>query len=134
MAGTNKNRTKKPSSQKANALGFSKRRSRLSKASTKLSDVYEFQNEKVRRSGVALALGRDDIAGVERQNNSDNEEEWKDPSKGARLIGENEDNEMIDSEDDEDIDSDAAFGDSDEETFAGYGFSRKVARIYYCVR
>jgi U3 small nucleolar RNA-associated protein 14 len=98
--------------------------------SAELSDVYEFQHEKVRRSKVSLSLGKDEIAELGRQNHSDDEEDGVDPLKGARLIGENKDDEMIDSEDDEDIDSDAAFGDSDEETFAGYGFSRKVIFLF----
>ncbi|KAF9447857.1 small-subunit processome [Macrolepiota fuliginosa MF-IS2] len=47
-------------------------------------------------------------------------EEWQ----KARLIGEHEDDERIESGDDEELDSDAAFDESDEERFAGF-FSRK---------
>lgn len=110
----------KVTNRKANAIGFNKRKSR--KAQSAISDVYEFQQEKVRRSNVPLSLGRDEVG---RKDLSDEEHEG-DALKGARLIGELKDDEMIDSDDDEDIDSDAAFGDSDEETFAGYGFKRQV--------
>lgn len=51
-------------------------------------------------------------------------EEWQQ----ARLIGEDDDDEQIESADDEDLDSDAAFDESDEERFAGF-FSSKVR---YC--
>ncbi|KAJ3563283.1 hypothetical protein NP233_g9033 [Leucocoprinus birnbaumii] len=47
-------------------------------------------------------------------------EEWQQ----ARLIGEGDDDERIDSADDEELDSDAAFDESDEERYAGF-FSRK---------
>lgn len=110
----------KVTNRKANAIGFTKRKSR--KAQSGITDVYEFQQEKVRRSNVPLSLGRDEVG---RKDHSD-EEHQEDALKGARLIGEHMDDEKIDSDDDEDIDSDAAFGDSDEETFAGYGFKRQV--------
>ena len=48
----------------------------------------------------------------------------------ARLIGENVDGETIDSGDDEDIDSDNAFDESDEDRFAGF-FSTKVGSGFY---
>lgn len=48
-------------------------------------------------------------------------EEWQ----RARLIGELDDDEKIDSADDEELDSDAAFNESDEERYAGF-FSSKV--------
>lgn len=48
-------------------------------------------------------------------------DEWQ----RARLIGEHDDDERIDSADDEELDSDAAFDESDEERYAGF-FSSKV--------
>lgn len=54
-------------------------------------------------------------------------EEWQ----KARLIGENDDDERIDSADDEELDSDAAFDESDEDRYAGF-FSSKVGYRYYC--
>ncbi|KAF5352803.1 hypothetical protein D9756_006229 [Leucocoprinus leucothites] len=48
-------------------------------------------------------------------------EEWQQ----ARLIGENEDDERIDSADDEELDSDAAFDESDEDRYAGFFSSKK---------
>jgi U3 small nucleolar RNA-associated protein 14 len=54
-------------------------------------------------------------------------EEWQ----KTRLIGENDDDERIDSAEDEELDSDAAFDESDEDRYAGF-FSSKV-RIIICV-
>ena len=113
---------------KSNAIGFSRRQARKqARQSTSIDDVYEFQPEKVRRSKVALRLTKEELAELGRDNASDSE---GDGHRGGqpqpRLIGQNSDDERVDSEDDEDIDSDAAFGESDEETFAGYGFIRKV--------
>jgi len=48
-------------------------------------------------------------------------EEWRQ----TRLIGEDDDDERLDSADDEDLDSDAAFDDSDEERFQDF-FSSQV--------
>ena len=109
---------------KSNAIGFSRRQARKqARQSTSIDDVYEFQPEKVRRSKVALRLTKEELAELGRDNASDSE---GDGQPQPRLIGQNSDDERVDSEDDEDIDSDAAFGESDEETFAGYGFIRKV--------
>ena len=116
---------------KSNAVGFSRRLARKkARQSTSVDDVYEFQAEKVRRSKVVLRLTNEELAELGRDNANDSEDD--NPRGGQpqpRLIGQNSDGEEVDSEDDEDIDSDAAFGESDEETFAGYGFIRKVRWI-----
>ncbi|KAK0498773.1 Utp14-domain-containing protein [Armillaria luteobubalina] len=98
------NTTKKPhrktdSKAKFNAAGYAKRQARKEKETAPSEDVYEYAPDAVRRSKVTLDLDRDEDFEQLR----------------ARLIGENEDDEMIDSEDDEDIDSDAAFEESDED-------------------
>ena len=113
---------------KSNAIGFSRRQARKNaRQSTSVDDVYEFQPEKVRRSKVALRLTKEELAELGRNNASDSEgDDHQGGQPQPRLIGQNSDDERVDSEDDEDIDSDAAFGESDEETFAGYGFTHKV--------
>jgi len=113
---------------KSNAVGFSRRQAhKKSRQSTSLDDVYEFQQEKVRRSKVALRLTKEELAELGRNKASDSEDDGHQGDQPQpRLIGQNSDDERVDSEDDEDIDSDAAFGESDEETFAGYGFARTV--------
>lgn len=115
----------RPSGSKANAAGYAKRLSRKPKAGL-ASDVYEYAPEISRRAKVTLDLDREEAAeygvGMDGDNDEDREE------MRARLIGENGDNEMIDSGDDEEIDSDAAFEESDEDRFAGF-FSSKV-RFY----
>jgi U3 small nucleolar RNA-associated protein 14 len=111
---------------KSDAIGFSRRQARKkARQSTSIDDVYEFHPEKVRRSGVALRLTREELAELGRDNASDSEGDNNRDGQ-PRLIGQNSDDEGVGSGDDEDIDSDAAFGESDEETFAGYGFTRKV--------
>ncbi|KAK0484734.1 Utp14-domain-containing protein [Armillaria novae-zelandiae] len=117
------NTTKKPhrkadSKAKFNAAGYAKRQARKGKETVPSEDVYEYAPDAVRRSKITLDLDRDeDFGGI--PDGDDEREQLR-----ARLIGENEDDEMIDSEDDEDIDSDAAFEESDEDRFAGF-FSRK---------
>ncbi len=125
------NTTKKPhikanSKAKFNAAGYAKRQARKEKETALSEDVYEYAPDVVRRSKVKLDLDRDeDFGGI--PDGDDEREQLR-----ARLIGENEDDEMIDSEDDEDIDSDAAFEESDEDRFAGF-FSRKVGTCH-CFR
>ncbi|KAG7442817.1 Utp14-domain-containing protein [Guyanagaster necrorhizus] len=115
--------TKKPhknvhSKAKFNAAGYAKRQARKVKEAAPSEDVYEYVPDTVRRSKVKLDLDKDeDFGGI--PDGDDEREQLR-----ARLIGENEDDEMIDSEDDEDINSDAAFEESDEDRFAGF-FSRK---------
>ena len=46
-----------------------------------------------------------------------------------RLVGENDDDSGIGEDEDEEIDSDAAFEESDEDRFAGFSFSHKVCAI-----
>lgn len=113
---------------KSNAVGFSKRKARKNaRQPTSVDDVYEFQPEKVRRSKVALRLTKEELAELGRDDVSDSEgDNHRDSQSNPRLVGQDSDDEGMDPDDDEDIDSDAAFGESDEETFAGYGFTRKV--------
>ncbi|KAF9650064.1 Utp14-domain-containing protein [Thelephora ganbajun] len=112
---------------KSNAIGFSRRQARKkARQSTSIDDVYEFQPGKVRRSKVALCLTKEEHAEFGRDNASDSEgDNHRDGQPQPRLIGQNSDDEGVGSEDDEDIESDAAFGESDQDTFAGYGFTRK---------
>jgi U3 small nucleolar RNA-associated protein 14 len=117
-------RTSRPSGKTANATGYAKRQARKPKSIHGLSsDVYEYAPEVLRRSKITLDLDQDEAAeyrvGIDGGNDEDREE------LRARLIGENGENEGIESGDDEEIDSDAAFEESDEERFAGF-FSSKV--------
>ena len=126
MARLNKNdkKPKKISSKKSNALGYAKRQSRNSNKEP--GDVYEYApDSKIRRSKVSLDVGRDeeDLVDGHRGDEDSDGDDVEDMRMRARLIGEGEE---IDSDDDEDISSDAAFEESDEERFAGMGFSDKV--------
>ena len=105
----------------ANIAGYEKRLARKAK-SNPTTDLYEHVPEKTRRSKVALDLGHDE----EFEFRDDEERE----RLRARLIGENEDDEKFASDDDEEVDSDAAFEESDEERFEGF-FSHKVCIYIY---
>jgi len=107
----------------ANVAGYEKRQARKAKSGAGTSDLYEHIPEKTRRSKVGLDLDRDEALEYGVGIDGANEEERE--ALKARLIGENVDDEEIASEDDEEIDSDAAFEESDEERFAGF-FSSKV--------
>ncbi|PFH47591.1 hypothetical protein AMATHDRAFT_181790 [Amanita thiersii Skay4041] len=116
------------SSGKANAIGYQKRLSQKAKAgltSRSIDDVYEYQPVKSRRANVRLDLDRDEAReygigpGGEIGDNVDRE------GLRAKLFGEVEDDEKVASEDDEEIDSDGAFEESDEDRFAGFFSSKK---------
>ncbi|KAF8890085.1 Utp14 protein-domain-containing protein [Infundibulicybe gibba] len=107
---------------KANAAGYAKRQSRKAKSLHGLqtpSDVYEYAQEKTRRSKIHLDLDRDEAAEFGVGTGGDNAPEVDQGDVRARLIGENEGDEL-DSGDDEEIDSDAA-------RFAGF-FSNRVKK------
>lgn len=106
-----------------NASGYEKRIARKAQASRSTADIYEHVPEKARRSNITAELDRDEAweyAAI------DEASEEQRQNMRARLIGENDEDGEIASEDDEDLDSDAAFEESDEERFAGF-FSSKVS-------
>ena len=85
------------------------------------SDVYEYQSHKVRRAHISLSLDNDEAR--EHGVASDDDDPVSNTRK-PRLIGESVEDEDVPSEDDEELDSDAAFEESDEERFAGFSFPR----------
>ena len=114
-----------PSTQKANAVGYSKRHSRSAKAVSGLSDVYDYEHVKEKRGNVSLTLDKEEEIGF--GGDEDDEDEEASNRTRPRLIGENDDDEGLGSDEDEEIDSDAAFEESDEERFAGFNFKQKVS-------
>ena len=83
-------------------------------------DVYEYQIQKVRRANIPLSLDRDE----ENEHGFDSDGDLVANVRKPRLIGEDVEDEKIPSEDDEELDSDAAFEESDEERYAGFSFPK----------
>lgn len=116
------------SSRKANSVGFAKRQSKKAKTLVGLGDdVYEYQteNSKHLRTNVDSKLSHEEAVEYGAVGDSDDDEEGLQAGR-ARLIGEHGEDERLDSEDDEELDSDGAFDDSDDEKFAGFNFTKKV--------
>jgi U3 small nucleolar RNA-associated protein 14 len=122
---------------KSNAAGYAKRH--LQKSSHKgkavsFDDVYEYAPSKVRRAKIGLELDREEA--TDRHNYASDDDidlggmgqEGREGLR-ARLLGENADDEQVDSGDDEEIESDDAFEESDEEKYAGFDFSSKVCNV-----
>ena len=95
------------------------------------SDVYEYQTQKVRRANIPLSLDRDE----ENEHGFDSDGDLVANVRKPRLIGEDVEDEKIPSEDDEELDSDAAFEESDEERYAGFSFPkvRHILMFYFDV-
>src|SRR5712671_4670241 len=72
------------------------------------SDVYEYQSHKVRRAHIPLSLDRDEA----HEHGAASDDDFDANIRKPRLIGENVEGEDIPSEDDEELDSDAAFEDT----------------------
>ena len=85
-----------------------------------LSDVYEYQSHKVRRAHIPLSLDKEEAREYGADSDSDPTPDLRKP----RLIGESVEDEDVPSEDDEELDSDAAFEASDEERFSGFSFPK----------
>src|SRR5258707_4502011 len=96
-----------------------KRRANRLRNSTQ-SDVYEYQSHKVRRAHISLSLDKNEA----HEHGAASDDEIDSNVRKPRLIGENVEDEDIPSEDDEELESDAAFEESDEERFAGFSFPR----------
>jgi U3 small nucleolar RNA-associated protein 14 len=98
-----------------------------------IDDVYEYVPSKVRRAKVVLSLDRHEIEG--RRYGPDDDIDLGGLGQEAmaklraKLIRDDEDeggDGRVDSEDDEDIESEDAFEESDRDEFAGSGFVCKV--------
>ncbi|OJA08873.1 hypothetical protein AZE42_01736 [Rhizopogon vesiculosus] len=119
---------------KSNAVGYAKRLSqKKGKATASFDDVYEYAPSKVRRAKIGLEL--DEEEAIDRRNYASGDDvdlgnmgqEGREGLR-ARLLGENKDDEQVESGDDEEIESDDAFEESDEEKYAGFDFSSKHAK------
>ncbi|KAG1742619.1 Utp14 protein-domain-containing protein [Suillus paluster] len=137
-------RTSKPDSsklrnslKKSNAAGYAKRHSQKSsqkgKATVSFDDVYEYAPSKVRRAKIGLELDREEATDRHNYASDDDVDLGGMGQEGreglrARLLGENADDERVDSGDDEEIESDDAFEESDEEKYAGFDFSSKRSK------
>lgn len=140
----------------ANAAGYAKRLERKEKkagAGSSILDVYEYDGNGKgsgrkglnRRANVGLDVDRDELVGQggprsskftkkSKGNDDESEEEENDEEGGAgalrRKIAANMEADfgVVESEDDESVDSDDAFeGESDEERFANFKFAEKVS-------
>src|SRR6266550_8307577 len=124
----------KQSFKKANVLGYAKRQSRNAKKHTSVDDVYEYVPGKSRRSNVRLELDKDESKEFGIGNDGEIGDDVDREALRARLVGEAEEDDVIASGDDEEIDSDGAFEESDEKRFGEF-FTRKVRafveRIHY---
>ncbi|KAL4070303.1 Utp14 protein-domain-containing protein, partial [Scleroderma citrinum] len=103
------------------------------RATTAISDVYEDLPQKVRRGGVGLDLDRYELQGRRRDPDDDEVGLTGMNTEGrerlrARLLGENKDDEQVDSEDDEEVGSDDALGESDREGLSGSAFKRRMRK------
>lgn len=120
----------KESSVSRNVSGYKKRHERKDK-SGQLDDLYEYTASKNKRAHVELHVDRDELASQGPSKNAleDNDEIDSDTETLRRKISANMNGEfgVVDSDDDEDIDSDEAFeGESDEERFDNFKFAEKV--------
>lgn len=122
-----------PQKKNSNAAGYAKRKSLKSKTlssgpSSSLGDVYEYSGERVRRGKLKLQLEKDEILGAGRPADSDDDMGEGGSGRGGmhpRLLNEREgdEEEGLGEDEDEEIDSDEAFEESDEERFAGFSFA-----------
>jgi U3 small nucleolar RNA-associated protein 14 len=93
------------------------------------SDVYEYQSEKVRRADIRLSLDKEEAT---EHGGRTSDDDTTSNMRKPRLIGEIVEDEEIPSEDDEELDSDAAFEESDEERFAGFSFPKVRQHFIHC--
>ena len=111
------------------AAGYAKRKSaKLKKPQLQGSadDVYEYEPGKTRRAKVRLQLEKDELrdAGSGDSGSEDQPEDSSRKRFQPRLVGDADDEDGVAEDEDEEIDSDEAFGESDEERFAGSNFPR----------
>lgn len=119
-----------------NANGFAKRRANTKKSGpTSLDDVYEYTTSKNKRAAVKLTHDRVELVGLD-HNNEDNEMSGVNiQAIRSRILNLEDADDVINSDEDEEIDSDAAFEESDAEEFAGFSFakSKKPSKVQVCL-
>jgi len=113
-----------------NASGYKKRQERK-KNNVQMDDLYEFSAAKNKRAGITLDMDREERAGYDPSRNGATDEDDLDVGMETlrRKISASMEGDVgiVESEDDEDIDSDEAFeGESDEERFGNFKFAHKV--------
>lgn len=116
-----------------NVSGYQKRQERKDKA-RQTGDLYEYTANKNKRAHIALDVDTEELAGQRPSKNGldDDEELDSDMEALRRKISANMDGDIgvVESEDDEEIDSDGAFeGESDEERFGAFTFAEKVCHF-----
>jgi hypothetical protein len=113
---------------KHNSSGFQRRKSER-KSLSQGNDVYEYQPEPLKRSrqSVSLKVDREETVGVGSEDDDEEDEDLVARVK-AQIAGDG----AVASDDDEEIDSDEAFEESDEERFAGFGFG-KIVFLYILI-
>lgn len=92
-------------------------------------DVYEYTAGKNKRAAISMQLDQDELLGNDERDPDEEDGFDSDMEKLRRKIAANMQGDVgvVDSEDDEDIDSDAAFeGESDEERFGAFKFAESV--------
>ncbi|GJJ15677.1 hypothetical protein Clacol_009955 [Clathrus columnatus] len=109
-----------------NASGFAKRRAKPKKNSPKsLDDVYEYSATKNRRSAVKLVHDKEEFIGIERDNEDHDNSGLNIEAIRSQILDLGDTNAVINSDEDEEIDSDVAFEESDNEQYAGFSFPQK---------
>lgn len=129
-----KPRLKGKQDKKKKALaGYASRRARKPASNADFNDVYEFSTDKRDTKRLRLGIGMDltkDEALELGQGVDDGISEGEARDTGAQIAKLLEEGDTLPSSDDEDLDSDQAWGSSDEEKFAGYGFKpAKVKKV-----
>ena len=110
----------------------SKRRPKNEKSpEVNANDIYEYAPTKNRRANVKLNFDKEEIGGI-RSGLPDGEDSDTEMDKIRERIAANMDGDLgvIESDDDDELDSDAAFeGESDEERFANFTFVSSVCHL-----
>ncbi|KAG8764610.1 hypothetical protein FRC12_008005, partial [Ceratobasidium sp. 428] len=112
---------------RANIRGYTARQARKAASGNSL-DVYEYTANRVRRAGVPLSLDRDEEAGLGKDDDGDDELDAV-KQRLRRQIANGDEDGVVLSDEDEDIESDDAFEDeSDEERFANFKFRESPSK------
>lgn len=118
-----------------NASGFAKRRANSKKSvPTSLDDVYEYTTSKNKRAAVKLTHDKAELVGLG-HNDEDNEVSGVNMQTiRSRILNLGDADDVINSDEDEEIDSDVAFEESDAEEFAGFSFPKlkKPSKVKVC--
>lgn len=120
---------------KHDASGFAKRHANAKKKKNvpeSTDDVYEYTASKNKRAAVKLSHDKEELDGLDHHNGDNEMSGVNMQAIRSRILDLGDTELVINSEEDEEIDSDGAFEENDDEEYVGFSFPKNGLKNKVC--